>query len=126
MAYTCYLWVTLLSPQTVDVLVTGLVRKGWHVGPLASSKELTCDCPLSVLVSLRVEGVEVSKDEKPQQIVLKAAKEVLKNYIYLSIISHCSDGESTWNGGNIKAPETPTIHKTAFDRITSDDSPDEP
>lgn len=118
---TCYLWVTLLSSQTADVLIAGLVNHGFTVAPLACTGKTVEVGEISTLAALKIEGVEPVKHGEettaPQHVVLNAAKKILGTYSYYSIVSLCLGGSVTWTGGNMKLPEAPDYRKNALERV---------
>jgi hypothetical protein len=132
---TCYLWITLVSPQPVDDLIAGLVNKGWTVGPLASDGKIGLSGTVSEFVALKVDGVEPispkkgakeSKGSTPQHVLLDATKAILKNALFFSIIAFALGDSFTWAGSNIPAPKKPDTRKTALDRVAGDDTLDDP
>lgn len=131
---TCLLWVTLLTPEVMDVLVAGLVRRGWKVGPTADDAEL-CEFGVhSTLVALSVEGVEAEaaldedgEESTREHVLLEAAREVLGTYLYFSIVAHDMDGSFEWVGCNpLKTAVAVATPRTALDRVAGDDLEDDP
>lgn len=114
----CYLWVVLLSPQVADVLVMGLVRKGWTVGALAADHAISRECAVSSLVALQVSGVETKNSEKSiPVIVVDEAREILKEFHYLSIIASEATSHCCWIKGNIKTADASDPRKTALEKV---------
>lgn len=122
---TCHLWVTLLTPAVADVLIVGLVRFGWTVGPLADDGEVCDHGTHSTLVALEVVGVEDDDEENgPEHVLVKAVKEVLGTYRYFSIVARDTDGTAEWYGCNPVEPAVVTP-RTALDRVVGDDLEDD-
>ena len=124
---TCFLWVTLLTPEVADVLIAGLVAKGFMVGPLGSSKKHSTFGQVCVFTALRIENVEPCNEPKltPEAVVYHAAKDILKSYSYFSIVSHTDGGSSTWEIGNIRLPNGASTGKPALARVAGDNPLDD-
>jgi len=117
---TCYLWATLMSPQVADVLITGLVKRGWQVGPLSADKQICFSNPASTLAVIQIEGVGRERDMEPLFVLMSATKEVLKDYNYFSLLVYQCGKSFAWNGGNIKLPAKPDMCRTALDLVAGD------
>jgi len=112
------IWVTLTTEASVDLLISGLVRKGYVVGPLASDNSLFIKGDLSTLISLKL--TKKLDDKDPLKIVMKDITSVLidADRTFHSTVVAASGGSFTWRGSNIKLPQVPV--KTAYERLTDD------
>jgi hypothetical protein len=115
-----YVWATLLSDRAASELASGLVRKGFHVGPLAANNALTIVGVASTLCALKAETDTVPEklpeNETSQEWVIARVREVLDHSenTYLSIIVSEVGGSCTWQGSNIsKKKEDPPPKKEA-------------
>jgi hypothetical protein len=109
-------WVTLLTADVTDLLVSGLIRKGYQVRSAGDTLCLTG--PYASIVGLTVEG---GKDDvkDPHLVVNKTVKEILKEYTYFSIVVLGAQGASVWSCGNSPL-QAPASDKTVFDQLTED------
>jgi len=126
-AKTFYIWATLLSDRAASDLTAGLVRKGFHVGPLASNNLLTIVGSVCALASLKA-----VTDNYPEKLpekdtvegwVLERVKEVLNlsENSWLSLIVFEINGSCAWAGSNVaKKKEDPPPKKedpTVLDKM---------
>lgn len=116
-----YLWITLLTELSVDLLVSGLVKKGFNVGPLSMDKNLCVKNYGSCMVALDLE-FELKKTGSDAVIeVMGKVKDVLteSSILWLShVISENRNVACSWNVGNIT--ESLPDRKTDLERINSD------
>jgi len=126
-AKTFYIWATLLSDRAASDLTAGLVRKGFHVGPLSADNNLTIVGPVSTLCALKGETGTVpeklAEKQTPQGWVLNQVKEVLNHSenSWLSLVVSELGGSCTWSGSNVaKKKEDPPPKKedpTVLDKM---------
>lgn len=125
-----YVWVTMCRDEDASTLVAGLVRRGFAVGPLAASNEMTMPGNVSLLCGLRLDAPHMP-DPLPGAIMpynwaMTHVTEVLveASIWFHSIVVHHLTGNFMWKGSNIPAP-TPKPkkpppepdHTTALDRV---------
>ena len=118
MATDIYLWVTLLTPEVADVLTAGLIRAGFNVGALASTKILCTDGEHSTLCAIKLFDVKPKDGTKVQHVAIHAAKKVLASYSYFSIIATIATDVATWEGEHF--PEEGTAPADAPDKVAED------
>jgi len=97
--------VTVLKPSVEDVLVAGLVKKGYQVGPLCMDKTTTTSCEGCSLVALSVEGVLPKGKKLDCSVLLNQVQRMLRDHSYFSVITMGSEGAATWMVGNIELPK---------------------
>jgi hypothetical protein len=124
---TFYVWATLLTSATAHRLTSGLVEKGYSVGPLASSRRLCVEGEASVFAALKVDS---GLDTVDQSLMIREVKEVLSGIgsVWHSLVVFEVGGSCTWEGSNIKLPpreekvvEDPKeVPKTRFDLMGKD------
>lgn len=110
---TFYVWASLLSERAVNNFVTGMVRRGFEVGPLARSDELTQVSEVSSLCAVKAEADHIPEplptDQNAPQWVLAQMVSVLeatKEQWFSLVVSHVG-GTCTWRGPNITLPKDP-------------------
>jgi len=111
--YIYYCWITALLPAYQDLIVAGLVKKGYMVGPAAKDGKVSISTENSAatLIALSIykaDGEETSAN-KIYEDVLVVLKEI-KAYYYSVIISHSY--EATWAGSNFSLPKPKAPAKT--------------
>lgn len=111
-----YVWVTLVSSASADTLVSGLVRKGLQVGPLASSGKLTSVGGGATLLAMDVDWS--TKSDEPHYAMKKLVEEAMSesSITYHSIIAEHRGGTTTWGVGNSERP------KVAKSRLVDDEA----
>jgi hypothetical protein len=110
---TFYVWVTLCRNEDADTLVAGLVRRGFAVGPLAASNEMTMPGNVSLLCGLRLDAPHMP-DPLPAALMpynwaMNHVTEVMTEapIQYHSVVVHHLTGNFMWRGSNIPAPTGP-------------------
>lgn len=132
-------WITLLTPLSANAIMSGLVRKGYAVGPLAIDDSLVEEGVASAILALRIvigeevddddEDDESDDDENDEEVrpVLDELAEALRGVLMKTSTQYHSyvivkEGPSSWGGSNIKF-EPP---KSIFTHLTEEDSPEDP
>jgi hypothetical protein len=140
-------WITLLTPLSANAIMSGLVRKGYAIGPLANDDSLYEEGVASAILALRVvdgkededdsflddydagDGGEAEEDDDGEDVrpVLDKLQEALKEVFLKTSTQYHSyvivkEGPSSWSGSNIKF-EPP---KSIFTHLTEEDSPEDP
>ncbi len=115
MAQKFYLWGSFCTEAYVDVFVSLLVRAGYGVSPLASSKDLTCPGELSSLIALDLDApkdFEATTDRTIVQVALQNIKKILddRKISHHGLVMHLVGGTFTWSVSNIKL--TPKVAAT--------------
>ena len=132
---THYAWVVLLTEGAVDIVTSGFARRGYKVGPLASSKELfskpkggnPSSLTLSLLLETPENEQEVSKTNSDLEEILSERK---LSYFFRMV---SSPANCSWNSGNITLPDKPKTERkkkapelpTRADRVLGEDDPTE-
>lgn len=105
-----YVYITALIPSYEEMIIAGLVKKGYRVGPLADSNKVTVAAPNSVcaIIALRVDTNDDEGDtsvhssfemhEKVEAFLLE-----LKIFYYSLIVTEMAD--CCWNISNIEIPK---------------------
>lgn len=105
-----YVYITALITSYEEMIIAGLVKKGYRVGPLADSNEVTVATPNSVcaVIALRVdtnddEGAtdihsSFELHEKVEAFLLE-----LKIFYYSLVVTEVAD--CCWNISNIEIPK---------------------
>lgn len=101
-----YVYITALIPSYEEMIIAGLVKKGYRVGPLADSNEVTVATPDSVcaLIALRIDTTDdegatdihsaFELHEKVEAFLLES-----KIFYYSLIITEAAD--CCWNISNV-------------------------
>jgi hypothetical protein len=126
-----YAWVTMLSESAVDLLLSGLVLRGYTVGPLSKSQEMFSrqegQAAYHVAMNLERVKAEGSREEDPtNQTVLRDIRRVLndRHLLYYSVIVSAPTS-CTWDTGNIDLRDAPTKKKAKKVSKEKDKSKDE-
>lgn len=105
-----YVYVTALIPTYEDMIIAGLVKKGYRVGPLAETNEVTVTTPDSIcaIIALRLdvnddEGDTIVHSAAELHEKIEAALQELKIFYYSLIVTESAD--CCWNISNIRIPK---------------------
>jgi hypothetical protein len=115
-------WVTLLTPLSINNLVGGLVRKGYTVGP--TGDPLYDENHVSTLLGLVVEDDENEEDSDAEDAALDQLQSDLEDVLKDTSTKYHSyvitpDNAARSSSGNIQLPG-PKITKTVFDHLGED------
>jgi hypothetical protein len=129
-----YVWVSVVSDRAVDRLVSGLVRRGMKVGPLATTGAICETGEASAFAALWVDvtppAAPTTTNDARTSWLVDQTREVLNDNrdSYYSILCLTGATTCTWLGPNIKIPKKDakeaetakeTREPTALDRMDS-------
>ena len=100
-----YVWITAMVREYEDLIISGLVKKGWTVGPASKDHIPTSGSAgyASCVVALKVEPLETETDaSKVHEVVCNVLKE--KKLLYYSVLVS-TPADCCWRAGNIQLPE---------------------
>lgn len=121
-----YVWVVLLTEESADIITSGLIQKGYEVGPLSSTrspvtKSEGTGTPASVTLALKLEPPARSYSRTN---VLANLRDILSkkavNYFFCLVSENTG---TAWDEGNIFFPEKPQVTgplPTRVDRISQE------
>jgi len=100
-----FVWVTAMVREYEDLIISGLVKKGYTVGPASKDHIPTSGTAgyASFVIALKVEPSETDTDaSKVHEVVCNVLKE--KKLLYYSVLVS-TPADCCWRAGNIQLPE---------------------
>lgn len=116
--YIYYCWITALLPSYQDGIISGLVNRGYMVGPAAKDGKVVTSVENNpaALFALSVYRAEETDVNKIYEDVVGVLSDMKARY-YSVIISHSY--EATWVGANFSLP----IKNTVVEKVTATPPP---
>jgi hypothetical protein len=99
-----FVWITAMFRDYEDLIIAGVVKKGFSVGPAAKDNKVTSGAAnaASVVIALKVDSSTIIDSAKLHDEITSVLKE--NKMLYYSVLVS-SPADCCWNGSNIVLPE---------------------
>lgn len=116
---TFFVFITALIPSYDNMIIAGLVKKGYQVCPASSSNEVTCGGKdsISAIIALRIDSTE--KDATELHTVVHQLLVDLKIVYYSLLVTVATD--CCWHASGLQLPKAlppaplPNVRKPSSD-----------
>ena len=101
---TFFVFITALIPSYENMIIAGLVKKGYQVGPASLTNEVTSggQDTVSAVIALRIDSEEETIE---LQVVIQQLLEELKVIYYSLLVTVATD--CCWNASGLQLPKAP-------------------